>query len=71
MISNAIRDPLGIDFGAILDRAKNWSKIGLKSDQDANVKVFKTLGGANVFGDLGRSKINQKQTKIVFKAILS
>ena len=45
--------------------------IGFKSDQDANVKVFKTLGGADVFEDLRRSKINQNKQKIVFKAILS
>ena len=45
------------------NRTKNWSKIGLKSDQDEHVKVFKTFGGADVFEDAGKSKINQKQTK--------
>ena len=61
---------VGIDFrallGSILIRfggpkwSQNWSRIGLESDHEANVKMFKNIGFYIVFGASEVSRIDQK-----------
>ena len=70
MISNTFRDPLGIDFGGPKSK-QNRSKIGLKSDHEANANILKIIGRGGVFGDAENRKAIKNQQKLILKAILS
>ena len=69
--------PFGTLLGPILERFggpksnQNRSKIGLKSDHEANAKILKIIGRGGVFEDAENRKAIKNQQKIVLKAILS
>ena len=50
---------------------QNRSKIGLKSDHEANANILKIISRGGVFEDTENRKAIKKQQKIVLKAILS
>ena len=51
--------------------SQNRSKIGLKSDHEANAKILKIIGRGGVFEDPENRKAIKNQQQIVLKAILS
>ena len=73
MNSDTFRDPLGSNFGSMWDSKwnQNRSKIGLKSDHEANANILKIIGRGGVLGDAENRKAIKNQQKIVLKAILS
>jgi len=67
----------GTDLGSILERfggpksSQNRSKIGFKSDHEANATILKIIDRGSVFEDAENRKAIKNQQKIVFQTILS
>ena len=65
--------PLGADgVGCWVPKWKqNSSRIGPKSDHEANAKILKIIGRGGVFEHVENRKAIKNQQKIVLKAILN
>jgi len=67
----------GTDLGSILERfgdpksSQNRSKIGLKSDHEANATILKIIDRGSVFEDAENRTAIKNRQKIVLKVILS